>query len=52
MSDGTAAGTKLVDDINPGHAGSGADHLTDVDGTLFLSATDGTHGSELWKVVP
>jgi ELWxxDGT repeat protein len=50
-SDGTAAGTiqvkpnlKVV-----GYAYPGSSWLTDVDGTLFFVADDGTHGSELWR---
>ncbi|MCE9566400.1 MAG: hyalin [Planctomycetes bacterium] len=57
-SDGTAAGTVLVKDINPGSAsaspGNGASpivgsRLENVNGTLFFTADDGTHGVELWK---
>jgi ELWxxDGT repeat protein len=49
-SDGTAAGTKLVSDVNPGPGGGfeGA-ALTNVAGTLFFAADDGTHGGELWR---
>ena len=49
-SDGTAAGTVLVKDINPGASGSFPDKLTNVNGTLFFSATDGTTGNELWEL--
>jgi hypothetical protein len=30
---------------------SSVQHLTDVGGELMFSATDGTHGKELWAVV-
>jgi ELWxxDGT repeat protein len=48
-SDGTAAGTTLVADINPGPTGSNPADLTNVNGTLFFSADDGVHGRELWE---
>jgi ELWxxDGT repeat protein len=48
-SDGTAAGTVLVKDINPGSGGSDPQDLTNFNGTLFFSANDGTDGTELWK---
>ena len=47
-SDGSAAGTIRVADINQGPDGSNPEELTDVGGTLFFSATDGS-GVELWK---
>ncbi len=52
-SDGTKAGTVMVKDINPGGSGGyygydGPSSLTDVGGTLFFTADDGTHGRELW----
>ena len=47
-SDGTAAGTVLVKDINPAQRLL-PQHLTNVNGTLFFTANDGTHGHELWK---
>jgi ELWxxDGT repeat protein len=48
-SDGTDAGTTLVQDIQPGPGNSGPQALTNVGGTLFFSANDGTTGYELWK---
>src|SRR5439155_5431040 len=48
-SDGTAAGTVLVKDINPGPGDSSPDGLTNVNGTLFFAAFDPTTGRELWK---
>lgn len=49
-SDGTAAGTVLVKDINPGaYISSEPSYLTNVNGTLFFTASDGVHGKELWK---
>jgi ELWxxDGT repeat protein len=47
-SNGTAAGTKLVKDINPGGS-SFADELTAVGDTLFFTALAPVSGSELWK---
>ena len=41
-----------VKDIRPGSGGSNGSFpsvLTDVNGTLFFKANDGTHGNELWK---
>jgi ELWxxDGT repeat protein len=49
-SDGTAAGTVLVQDINPGSGGSTPENLTVVGGNLYFSADDGTHGRELYKL--
>src|SRR5262245_38732008 len=43
-SDGTAAGTVLVKDVNAGGVGSGIDDLVNVRGTLFFSANDGMSG--------
>jgi ELWxxDGT repeat protein len=48
-SDGTAAGTRLVKDINPGAGSSKPFHLASVGGTLYFGADDGTHGHELWR---
>ena len=51
-SNGTNAGTVLVKDIQPDARGGddyGPGSLTGVGGTLFFTADDGIHGSELWK---
>ena len=50
MSNGTATGTVLLKDINPGSGGSNLGNLTNVgDKILFFRADDGVHGRELWK---
>ena len=46
-SDGTPAGTLLVDDINPGAANSSPQFLTPFAGKVYFSA-DGGHGAALW----
>ena len=48
-TDGTASGTVLVKDIDPGSIGSNIKSIVNVNGTLYFSANDGTHGNELWK---
>jgi ELWxxDGT repeat protein len=48
-SDGSAGGTVLVKDINPGSAGSNPASLTNVNGILYFAADDGTSGVELWQ---
>ncbi len=48
-TDGTEAGTVMVKDINPGKQSSNPTFLTDVNGTLFFAASDGSTGNELWK---
>ncbi len=55
-SDGTAAGTTIVEDSVPGEGlnpspgdGSGPSDLANINGTLFFQADDGTNGDELWK---
>ncbi|MEM6255899.1 MAG: ELWxxDGT repeat protein [Cyanobacteria bacterium P01_D01_bin.156] len=49
-SNGTEAGTFLVEDINSGN-GSSSDpaNLTNVDGILFFTADNGINGEELWR---
>ena len=48
-SDGTTAGTKLVQDILPGADSSFPSFMTATRSRLFLSAADG-HGAELWSM--
>lgn len=53
-TDGTAAGTVLVKDINPGDADSVANYYEGVkpavlNGILYFAASDGTNGQELWR---
>lgn len=48
-SDGTKAGTEMIEDIRPGSASSEPRQLIDADGTLFFVADDGEHGPELWR---
>jgi len=49
-TDGTAAGTVMVKDIDPGNNADdvGPDKLTDVNGTLYFVATTNATGTELW----
>jgi ELWxxDGT repeat protein len=50
VTDGTAAGTRLVKDILPGVAGSSPAYLAAVGGTVFFAAQGSTaQGVELWK---
>jgi ELWxxDGT repeat protein len=51
-SDGTAPGTQLVRDVNPGDASSFPQSLANVGGTLFLQASNPSRGAELWKAGP
>src|SRR5262245_36940485 len=52
-SDGTAAGTVRVADINPGAGDSYPSYpwafVINVNGTAFFPAHDGTHGDEPWE---
>jgi ELWxxDGT repeat protein len=48
QSDGTAAGTVMVKDINPGSADSAPQDLVAMNNKLYFSADDGAHGRELW----
>jgi ELWxxDGT repeat protein len=48
-TDGTAAGTTLIKEINPGVANSTPAHFIVFNNTLFFTANDGTNGTELWS---
>src|SRR5262249_61208845 len=48
-SDGTAAGTVMVADINPGANHSNPNSFVNDNGTLFFFATDATNSEGLWK---
>lgn len=48
-SDGTAAGTVMVADINPGLGDGGPTYFAVIGASLYFSADDGSHGLELWK---
>jgi ELWxxDGT repeat protein len=50
VSDGTTAGTQLVQDLNPGSDGSFPRYLTVVGNELFFTANNGTNGTELFKL--
>src|SRR5215203_2208846 len=49
ISDGTAAGTVLLKDLNPGFDGSRAYGFTPLGGSVFFGAYDETVSWELWK---
>ena len=49
MSDGTAAGTVLLANINPGTPGSTPNFFTPFRGELYFSALTAANGRELWK---
>ncbi|MEO8414556.1 MAG: ELWxxDGT repeat protein [Ginsengibacter sp.] len=51
-SDGTSAGTILLKDINTGHSGadsSNPDNFIVLNNIVLFTATDATHGNEIWK---
>lgn len=45
----TNKGTRLLKDIRPGGAGSAITYAATMDGVVYFSAYDGTHGHELWR---
>jgi ELWxxDGT repeat protein len=48
VSDGTAAGTKMVKDINAGTGSASPRFLVEMDGKVYFQASNGTNGTELW----
>jgi ELWxxDGT repeat protein len=48
VSDGTAAGTTLVADIQPGSGSSSPWRMATLGTSVVFAADDGTHGRELW----
>jgi ELWxxDGT repeat protein len=50
QSDGTSAGTRLVQDIAPEDLSSAPDQLTVAGDQLFFTADDGAIGRELWSL--
>lgn len=48
-TDGTAEGTRLVRDLEPGSGSSSPRRLTAAGGTIYFVATTRQHGAELWK---
>ena len=51
VSNGTAAGTKVVKDIRGGfgYLGDSDSAITPINGVLYLQGTDSEHGTELWQ---
>jgi ELWxxDGT repeat protein len=48
-SDGTAAGTVMVKDINSGTGSSTPSGFVSFNGLIFFNADDGVHGKDLWR---
>ena len=48
-SDGTASGTALLKDIEPGGGGSTPSAFTEFNGGLYFAANTSVNGRELWK---
>lgn len=50
VSDGTAAGTRQLADVNPGANSSNPILLGVADDTVYFTADDGVHGTEVWSI--
>ncbi|HYI12049.1 MAG TPA: ELWxxDGT repeat protein [Thermoanaerobaculia bacterium] len=50
VTDGTAAGTRLLTDVNPGPGSSDPGSLVIVGNTLYFTASDDASGQELWAL--
>jgi large repetitive protein len=50
VTDGTAAGTRLLADLAPGEDASGPARFTVAGDLVGFDANDGVHGRELWAV--
>lgn len=48
-SDGTEAGTVMVEDLKPGRGDGSFGGGAELNGRLFFRASDGVHGHELWR---
>lgn len=48
-TDGTVAGTRMVEDINPGKGSSSPNNFTVRNGVAYFTAYDAEHGYELWR---
>lgn len=51
-TDGTPQGTEMAVDVLPGTASSHPRDLTPLGEVLLFVADDGTHGRELWELIP
>ncbi|GMU63902.1 MAG: hypothetical protein AMXMBFR36_01760 [Acidobacteriota bacterium] len=49
VTDGTAAGTRMVSDVRRGPLSSRPSALGSFEGQLYFGADDGVHGHELWR---
>jgi ELWxxDGT repeat protein len=50
-TDGTGAGTLMVQDLFPGAGHGSPANFATAGGRVYFTATDGTHGAELWSML-